>query len=284
MPHSITISAGHRDWYSVTLTPLQHPETSAVSMSFHHTEVNSDLTFQSAADYTSKLIADRCPNLYLAMSGGLDSEFVAEVLYRNGISFTPIVALTPDNVEPHCALHWCKLHNLDPVIITFTENDPRLIRQFRLIAKELKQASGLTNIVAYLAEYVSQLGGQLLVGDSPFGGPTDSYYQPSGEIFEIDWYSFIVEFMQPNTHPGAFFQYTPELFLAKAKSLNISISESAGKAELYEIPFKPKDPNPALPISLAVSKQLAEFAGIGMYSFFPPLTWHRDELIKLLSK
>jgi hypothetical protein len=69
-----------------------------------------------------------------------------------------------------------------------------------------------------------------------------------------------------------------------AKELNITISESAGKAELYEIPFKPKDPNPALPISLAVSKQLAEFAGVGMYCFFPPLKWHKDQLIKLLSK
>jgi hypothetical protein len=251
-------------------------------MSFNHTEVIDTLTFHEAADYTAKLINDRCSNLYLAMSGGLDSDYVAEVLFRNGISFTPIIAITPDNVETHCALHWCKLHNIEPVILTFIENDPRLVRQFRLIAKDLKQVSGLTNIVSYLAEYVSNKGGQLLVGDSPIGAHTDDYYQPAGEIFDIEWFSFITEFMQPGVHPGAFFQYTPELFLAIAKSLNVNVSESAGKAELYSLPYKPKDTNPTLPISLAVRKQLAEFAGVGMYSFFPALTWHKDQLIKLL--
>ena len=276
----IQCRAGANNWYQLTVdTRLPLP---ALGITFHHTNMQTVTTFQSAADRAAMLINSRCNNLYLAMSGGLDSEFVAEVLYRNKISFTPIIAVLPDNIECHYAMHWCAVHDLTPVIINIEPNDPHLVRQFLLIAKTLNQATGLSNLMPYLSEYVSGKNGQLLVGDSPLGGPTDNYYQESGDIFDIVWYSFIIELMQPGMHPGAFFQYTPELMLAQATSLNTKLSECAGKAVLYQIPFRPKTRNHRCPLDGAMINKLSTFANVSESSRFPDIRWHKEELIQLL--
>ena len=68
----------------------------------------STMSFNDAADYTANLIAHKYDNLHLCFSGGLDSEYVATVLCRNEIPFTPVILLTPNNAEIWYAFKFCK--------------------------------------------------------------------------------------------------------------------------------------------------------------------------------
>ena len=49
------------------------------------------MSFADASDYTALQIASKYPELYLSLSGGMDSIYVASVLHRNRIPFIPII-------------------------------------------------------------------------------------------------------------------------------------------------------------------------------------------------
>lgn len=276
----ITVSGGHNGWWSATL------DQDKLKHSFNHTQVQT-LEFQQAADYTAKLIAKNYNNLFIAMSGGLDSSFVAEVFYRNQIPFTPIIGyLASDDSTADCnhfhAMYWCEQRNIKPLLIDYTVDDPRLLKQFVAMAKKIQLISNGSCMLLDLLDQVNLRNGHLIVGDPMIPNLTEgnNYFNPIGEIFDSPWFAIITELFDP-THPGGFFFYTPEILLAMAKELDLTANESVAKAKLYNIPYRPK----TYPDFSCISTQTLN----KLYSWYkvdtcPTDCWTKQVLISELTK
>ena len=223
------VDTGHQNWCSVRLT--------ARGLDFRVNQPAIDLlSFSDACDYTAKKLAQDWADwpLYLALSGGLDSELAAEVLLRNQIPFTPVI-FEVENVhatELWFAKHWCWRNGIEPLIIPLTGEQfdrkvlPYLCRQ--------KYCSIRHHCNLWLANYVKDLGGKLITGlaEINFDLPTQQFYNGV-----VDW---PFEFFDPVPQPCGFFSYTPEVALAWINEFDISINEQYNKIRIYNVPPRPK--------------------------------------------
>jgi hypothetical protein len=285
----INFSGGHNNWWTIKIQMQETPLNSQFDMTFNHDSVQH-MTFQNAADYTAQLINKKYNNLYVAMSGGLDSEFVAEVLYRNNIPFTPIIArVLPAsnniNYDYFYAMYWCEQKNIKPLVVTYTQDDPRLIKQCVKLLSKLKKFSN--NILLMdVIEQVEKNNGQIIIGDPtlPRGTEGYEYHNSIGEVFDTDWIGHFCEmFDLDNKHPGGFFAYTPELLLAFAKELDITANESVAKTKLYGVPYRPKTFS-ITTLSQKIVDNMSHLYVLNEYSTIPSKFWKKQELIDLLVK
>jgi len=279
----ITIKNGYQNWHSVKVCINEFPTPSTFEIEFNHDSVTA-MSFQAAADYTASMLMKESNNLYLGLSGGLDSEFVAEVLHRNNVPFTPIVAVLPNTIEHYYALQWCQSKSITPLIIEFKENDPRLTNELAKAVHKLKQKNNLSSVNVYLEKYVRSLGGQFLTGDSPLLQHTDDFYQSAGPVFDIHWLVYTSNLLDSQSTVQHFLLYTPEILLAAASEIDYTLNDSSGKAKLYNIPYRPKNYHPPMPVDSSTEQQLRHLASADRYSRLGNAEWHKDDLIKLLTK
>ena len=280
---TLTITEGLDNWYSVTADVQKKPLQSSIQLTFNHTSVK-DMAFQDAADDAAIKFSQQHNNIYIGLSGGADSEFVAEVFYRNGIEFTPIVASVPYSVEYMFALEWCDRHQVKPIFMQFERNDKRLVEQSFLSSKVVKQRCNLITVVMYMANYVQELSGVLLTGESPLFRHTNSFHEAAGPVLDIHANVFYPRLTNPALPLYGFLMYTPELFLAMTREGDTTLNHSSAKCRLYNVPFRVKDGTPVPVIAEDVEEKLHQLLSIKDYCPLPALEWTKDELIGLLTR
>ncbi len=239
MDKKITCTGGHNQWYTVSLDIREAPGLSTWQLDFSSNGTKL-MPFQDAADYAAQLIAGKHSNIFVGLSGGLDSEYIAEVLYRNSIPFTPIILERPDSRDHEYALYWCKQHNIIPMVIKFDVN--QLLRRTIKIVQHLKQRILNYVIIYYLADIAEEHGGVLITGEPTIGDDSIAEFGvPIGDTFGISIGSFMTEIFHGSRHPGPFFLYTPELMYSYAMHLDTTISDAESRSKLYNLPFRPKN-------------------------------------------
>lgn len=271
--------SGNNNWYSINYTTNQKNSDVDFNVAFHLTEPALRMTFQDAADYTANKIAENYNNLYLAMSGGMDSEVVAEALVRNNIKFTPLI-LKESTREHWYAIRWCQAHNIKPVVldINIIKNDitAYILRK----CKDLDLRISPWPFLLYLKHYVELQGGHLITGEADLHYDTNEYNEAHGANgwFEIWNWALYTDIENPGQHPGSFFMYMPEMALAIAENTDMTVNTEEAKAKLYNIPFRIKthgiDVGKELPTALHKT-------GRGDKS--RRCTWTREEFIKQLT-
>ena len=191
-------------------------------------------------DYAVEKITENYENFYVALSGGIDSEFVANSLLERGISFVPvIVKLETNKIESWFAFKWCYENKKTPLVISLTEEE--IVNSFLKISNE-------NNIPFYsspqvlLSKIISSFGGSLLFGGEEFF-QRDRFLaadmKPMSENLSTDNYSFIVETINRD-HPGGFLSYTPELMVNIVKEIDYSKPSEIALAEYYGVMPRPK--------------------------------------------
>lgn len=80
-----------------------------------------DMSFDEATDYTCNEIYKEHKNLYLALSGGLDSEYVLKAFHRNNIPIQPIIVCCGNEKENEYAYNLCAKLHITPIIINVNE-------------------------------------------------------------------------------------------------------------------------------------------------------------------
>ena len=235
-------SIGHNSWLEISLTKGDSNNfVNEFAPTFNLTAPVSVMTFQTAADYTAKLIASRYADLYLALSGGLDSEFVAEVLLRNSIDFTPVILLAPWNQsEVWYAYKFCQDKKLTPKILDYTGSE-----QYHAVVKRMVGHSvslqlpvWITTLPLIVAEEIGN--GHLINGSGEIFYDSASYQEPMGDLFNFVCFNHWLEIAHGTKHPGAFFSYTPEIFRAGIADIDTTQNSQVAKSQLYNIPFRPK--------------------------------------------
>lgn len=134
----------------------------------NRTQVNFDysnfieLNKKDSIDLAVESIQKKSENLYLALSGGLDSEFVANCLFERGIKFTPIlIDYASNHFELWYAKRWCYKNKVIPIILTLSRKE--FLNDMFSTSLEYKALPGFFPILT-AKRIVKQYNGKLITG------------------------------------------------------------------------------------------------------------------------
>jgi hypothetical protein len=233
------------------------------------------IPFNQACDQTAQEIYSQHKNLYVALSGGCDSENVANAFYRNNIPFTPLI-LVYDNVtakdqilESTCAIQWCKENKIEPLVIHSQDfiGSPEECAAFLEVRPRLFFGNVTSSM---LAKHVKELGGSLVTGYQLEYYPDHeqmTYLEPQlgnyvGFVMEeTDQY---LETMRPNQHPWGFHYWSPDILAAFVNEWDVNMTMQENKSSIYKVPHRPKIgyPSDILPLDKHLNRRaLAYYFG-----------------------
>jgi hypothetical protein len=214
-------------------------------------KANKIIPFDQACDQVAQEIYSEHKNLYVALSGGCDSENVANAFYRNKIPFTPVI-LIYDNVEDQeqikessYAIEWCKKNKVEPWIVhsqnfigsaeeraSFLDIRPRLFFgnvTTALLNKTIESVDGVL-VTGYQLEYYPDHE-QMTYLEPQLGNYVGFVME------ETDQY---LETMCPNIHPWGFHYWSPDILAAFVNEWDVSMTMQENKANIYKVNHRPK--------------------------------------------
>lgn len=226
----LSLQAGHDHWLNLQ----QHRGIFSVQFLRRATVLMKD--FHEAAAQALECLLNRYHDrpLYLAFSGGVDSELVANVMYDNGTDFTPVILKIPpfNDIESRYAEDWCVRHRVQPLIVSLDIDE--FATQFRKFLPALiKMDSLFQTPMMYLYDLIDSLGGYCIAaaGDINLDIESRKFY-----CYSLDFASDVLG----NGHPTSFFMYTPELALSYINKFDESIPEQQNKLGFYGVTPRPK--------------------------------------------
>jgi len=219
----------YEDWISHNLLERAKTHNLDFKVSIVSKEFD-EMSFESASNYTANLISNVSPNIYVALSGGLDSEYVLTTFCRLGIQVTPIIAICEGNeLERQYAFRVCKTLGVTPITIEYSNHD--LVSGMVRVNKMFRGRAIYAITTFLLAEYIKDRDGILVTGDHFIDddNPLDSVL-----CCEWDFYASIL-----NDKNIQFFLYTRELCYAMIKATNTTDTQEF-KSKLYGLNWRPK--------------------------------------------
>lgn len=224
------VEVGHQGWASVNLNherfAVKINRPCALAMSFH-----------DACDYTAAVLSQTHgqDNLYLGLSGGVDSELVANVLLRNRIDFMPLIVdiAGVNNLEVWHAHHWCWRNGISPLVckMSVPEFESAVIPYLRQLHNT--QLAGLC-LIMWMADHVAKLNGKLITAVAELN------LNFAEKTFYSDTLDYALDLFDNQRHPTAFFAYTPEIMLGYITEFDVNLSEQYNKINFYNVPPRPK--------------------------------------------
>jgi len=192
--------------------------------------------FETCSEAACIDIANKYDNLYIALSGGLDSEYVLRAFNSCSVSIVPVIVLCDNNTkEASYAFKVCDELKIQPVVIKVSETD--LISSFSSYIKNTINGVGYgASYVMIAAEYVKRIGGTLVTGDHLLGDG-DDIISDNAYAFSNEW-DFYINSVFPEVNNINYFLYTPELVYSMAPSEYIGWNKY--KSILYGIEYRDK--------------------------------------------
>lgn len=243
------------NWIDISWGGLpKRSRTENLQVNFVH-KAKSILPFDQACDLAAVDLYDNFKNLYLALSGGSDSENVANVLYRNRIPFTPIIIIydhvvhTDQQIESWFAIQWCRRHKIEPLIVKSKDyiNSNQEKELFLSVKPRLHNGLITTGL---LHRTVQNLEGNLITGCQLEFYPDYeqmTYLEPqlgSYNGFVLEETDCYIEVLAPQRHPWALHYWSPEVMAAFVNEWNIDLTMQENKAAIYKVAHRPKMPYP----------------------------------------
>jgi hypothetical protein len=190
-------------------------------------------------DHTIECITNDYDNLHLSLSGGMDSEFVADCLVSRGVKFKPVIVdFGTNSPESWYAYLWCKKNNIEPLVVNLTRE--MVLKTFSHYA--LKHSTSFMCGFEFVLDYL--IDGHLILGcGDPFKHQdcsTDKLNESVSPMLEISSFDFGLELSYPKKHPASFFLYTPNLLHHMVKNIDYSKPLQMAKAEYYGVMPRPK--------------------------------------------
>lgn len=195
-----------------------------------------NLNFDTAADYTCEEIYKKYKNLYLALSGGADSEFVLKCFYRNNIPIKPVIVKCGNPWEIQYAFKICDFLKLNPIVIEISEDAlvdfyiEHILNKFDGVGYNSTQ-----NLIA--SSYVSQFNEAKIISGNHCISDGNTLINDKEYFFayELDFYT---DYFLNNCNNINFFIYTIEILYAMAPRCY----ESWGKYKhrIYDIKMRNK--------------------------------------------
>lgn len=193
-------------------------------------EVSFDLSnhtpilFAEASQIVVNKIVAKYDNIYIPLSGGMDSEYVFKCFL--GHKFTPIIVDTPTNKkESAYAFRLCKETNIEPVIIEKSEKE--LIQTYYETIYKRLRGNGYNSTATYIAaKYANEHNGVAVIGEHGYDG-----------LNEWDFYNDALIHEENSIY---FFMYDQQIFDAMKREYHIGENHQTFKQRIYAIPIRPK--------------------------------------------
>jgi len=183
------------------------------------------ISFHEAVEEVTKKISKRYSNIYIPLSGGMDSEFVFNCFRKNNTKFTPIIVDTPINKkESSFAFVKCEETNMNPIVIKMTEKELFDI-YYNEIFKKL-YSKGYNSVACYVAaKYAHDQNGIAVIAEHGYDGCN-----------EWDFYNDVLIDLETSLY---FFMYTPRIYHAMKNEYKGG-NHQLFKQQLYGIPLRKK--------------------------------------------
>lgn len=209
------------------------------------------IDFDRACDQVAREIYQSSKNLYVALSGGSDSEYVASCFLRNNIPFTPLLVdykkyqATAPQYELWYAHQWCKKHQLQPKIFE--------VDTYPSSAEEKQHYDKIKPRLFYgvitsgsLSMLMDELDGSLVTGAQLEYYPDHeqmTYLEPQlGNYngFVLEETDYYLETLNNNQHPWAFFYWNPEIMASFVNAWDTNLTMQENKSAIYKTSPRPK--------------------------------------------
>jgi hypothetical protein len=192
------------------------------------------LSFNEASRQVVNKIASLNKEIYVGLSGGMDSEYVAKVFIEERVPFKTVIIDTPGNqLELAYAYHFCRNNNIDPIVLKKTEADMLKCYYNDVLIKI--SGYGHNAIATYMAaKYAEDQGGIFVMAEHLIDDQDDGSILVGAN--EWDFYNDVL-IGEHNTH--YFFNYTPEIAYSMIKAIGQDDAQEY-KHRLFDIPFRPK--------------------------------------------
>lgn len=225
--------SGNNDWINFNYAS-KHFSMNPIDFKFRNKK--------ESIEHSIEQILKKYDNLYLSLSGGLDSEFAAKCLYDNGVKFTPIIVDYTSNAnEKWYAYYWCYEHRIKPIVLKLTQQD--VLENFPKIS--FKYSTAFVSSIDFILEaYVSKMNGKLVTSAAEPFTRLHSFYDNltigTSEKLEFKTYDFMLDYHMPNKHAYNFLTYTPDLLYDMIKNIDYKKPVQLAMAEYYGLTPRPK--------------------------------------------
>lgn len=224
-------NAGHNNWCSVGLTPAQF------YFRVNEPAKKTFSNFDEACDYNTQCLLNDYSDkkYYLALSGGLDSELVADNFLKLGVKFTPIILKlgSSNSAETWYAEYWCYKNKIEPIVFDFSVTD--IEQKFIPYLGKMRHTKQPGHIMFFwLLDFVNSQDGYLItgLGDINWDQKNNTFYNHI-----IDWTN---ELYLGYDHPCGWFSYTPEIAASFVKQFDPTLNEQYNKFNFYNVPIRQK--------------------------------------------
>ena len=232
------------------------------------------LKFHAAAEQAAMKISKKYQNLYVGLSGGIDSEYVLMCFHKLNIAIIPLIILCEGNEqESKYAFKICEKLNIIPKVITCS-NEDILDICVNFICKKLNGIGFESATRAYSANYVMNNNGTLVCGEHIIGDGNTLIRDSEYAMNEWDGYD--------SAHFGdqiGFFTYTPELTYSMISGNTLDgedMSWKEYKSKLFGLELRDKIhysyPEKIQKIITCVRRSR---------SFKTGIRWKRDEILNI---
>jgi hypothetical protein len=206
--------------------------------------LDTSIDKEDAIDIAVESISKRYQNLYISMSGGIDSEFTANCFLKRGIPFTPlIVDYISNGAEVWWAYRWCYLNGITPDVIRLSQHD---YVKLSWTYAELKNTSFSSALDFIMEKYASKKHGSLLLSTpEPFNKIdciSDTFEDPGVCELHYASYDFMLDYHNPEKHPYNFLSYTPEMVYNMVRGVDPEKPLQHSITEYYGVDARPKIP------------------------------------------
>jgi hypothetical protein len=190
------------------------------------------MSFDEAADFTCREIDKDFDNLFLSLSGGMDSDFILQCFHRNNIKIKPIIVVCGNEKENNYAYESCKELKIEPIIIKVSEKE--LFEIYKKNIYENMGGTGFNSTHSFIAaKYTESKKGTLIIGNHLIGDG-DDMISDDEYLLSNEW-DFYNDSVCQNVD---FFLYTPEI--AYSLMPNEYTSWNKHKQKIYKIKYRDK--------------------------------------------
>lgn len=174
-------------------------------------------TFRDESKYTARLIRESTHKpIYVCLSGGNDSEVVANAFLSQNIPITPLIAVYTggaNEYDTNNAVAWCKFRGLEPEFLHIDVLDYWVSNEALDLAKTVSSISPQFLVYMKIIQHVKDIGG------FPVMGSAECYLENNDlppHMFEREKVASMYRYceMQDIDSAIGFFQYTPEIMLS----------------------------------------------------------------------
>jgi len=191
------------------------------------------MDFHDAADEAAVKIANKHDKIFVALSGGIDSEYVLMCLYRCNIPVIPIIVnATGHSLEIEYALHMCRQLDITPIILECSD-DLYLSVYKNMIVDTINGASVWFTPAIIASKYAADHGGVLITGEHLIDDEQKITKASAGDC------GFYLDTLFPERPSYDLLNYTPKIVYAIISAFDGS-DLADFKSNLYSLDWRPK--------------------------------------------